>query len=70
MCDTFACERIVCERLCVKELCVEVFVFKLVVCVTALCVCGSLCVQVRERDVSDKVACERTVCSSLRERVV
>ena len=40
-----------------EELCVEVCVFKLVVCLClkALCVCGSLCVQVRERDVNDKL---------------
>jgi len=36
--------------------CVEVCVFKLVVCGR-----GSLCVEVRERDVGDKAACERTV---------
>ena len=36
----------------------------------SVCGSGSLCIQVRERDLSDKVASERTVCSSLCERVV
>jgi len=73
VCDNAVYERIVCERQCVKGsvwklLCSSLFrVCESVVCV---CLCGSLCVQVRERDVSDKVACERTVCSSLCERVV
>ena len=59
------------ERLCVEELCVEVCVFKFVVrvCERTLCVWKFVC-QVGERDVSDKVACERTVCSSLCQRVV
>ena len=58
-----------------EELCVE-----LCVCSNLLCVCvcvgeNVVCVwkfvcQVGERDVSDKVACERTVCSSLCQRVV
>ena len=34
-----------------------------------MCVWKFVC-QVGERDVSDKVACERTVCSSLCQRVV
>ena len=54
-----------CGSLCVQACCVSV-------CESVVCMCGSLCVQVRERDVSDsyKVARERTVCSSLCERVV
>ena len=58
------CKRVVCDNLRVKELCVKgctwkSYVWKFVcLCVKALCVCGSLCVQVRERDASDKVACK------------
>ena len=45
-----------------EELCVEVCVS---VCESVVCVCGSLCVQVRERDVSDKVACKELCVKEL-----